>query len=60
MAATDQEEKLKWAKTGILNVIISLVAIKVIDYLFYSNGSKYLEQMQQTLLLRLRNYCDIL
>lgn len=35
MAATDQEEKLKWAKTGILNVIISLVAIKVIDYLFY-------------------------
>lgn len=35
MAATDQEEKLKTAKTGILNIIISLVAIKVIDYLYY-------------------------
>ena len=35
MAATDQEEKLKTAKTGILNIIISLVAIKVIDYMYY-------------------------
>lgn len=35
MAATDQEEKLKTAKTGILNIIIALVAIKVIDYLYY-------------------------
>lgn len=35
MAATDQEDKLKSAKTGILNIVIALVAIKVIDYLFY-------------------------
>jgi len=35
MAATDQEEKLKTAKTWILNIIIALVAIKVIDYLYY-------------------------
>lgn len=35
MAATDQEEKLKTAKTGILNIIVALVAIKVIDYLYY-------------------------
>lgn len=35
MAATDQEDKLKTAKTGILNIIIALVAIKVIDYLYY-------------------------
>jgi len=35
MAATDEEEKLKTAKTGILNIIIALVAIKVVDYLYY-------------------------
>jgi len=35
MAATDQEEKLKTAKTWILNIVIALVAIKVIDYLYY-------------------------
>lgn len=35
MAATDQEEKLKTAKTWILNIIIALVAIKVIDYMYY-------------------------
>jgi hypothetical protein len=35
MAATDQEDKLKTAKTGILNIILALIAIKVIDYLYY-------------------------
>lgn len=35
MAATDQEDKLKSAKTGIVNIVLSLVFIKVIDYLYY-------------------------
>jgi hypothetical protein len=35
MAAMDKDEKLKIAKTGILNIIIALVLIKVIDYIFF-------------------------
>jgi len=35
IAATDQEDKLKTAKTGILNIILALILIKVIDYVYY-------------------------
>jgi len=35
MAAMDQEERIKSARKGILNVLIALVLIKVIDYVFY-------------------------
>ena len=35
MAAMDKEDKVKAARTGIVNVIISLVFIKIIDYVFY-------------------------
>jgi len=35
MAATDQEDKLKSAKRWIFNIVLALIAIKVIDYLFY-------------------------
>lgn len=35
MLAFDEEEKLKTAQTGILNVILALILIKVIDYIYY-------------------------
>jgi hypothetical protein len=35
MIAFDKEDKIKAARTGILNVILALVFIKVIDFLYY-------------------------
>ncbi|NOZ45001.1 MAG: hypothetical protein GXP45_07850 [bacterium] len=35
MGAMDQEEKIKKGKTGVLHVILALLAVKVIDYIFY-------------------------
>ncbi len=35
MAAMDKDDKLKLARTWILNVVIALVLIKIIDYVFY-------------------------
>lgn len=35
MSAFDEEEKLKQARTGILNVFLALVLIKIIDYVYY-------------------------
>lgn len=35
MAAHEEEEKIETAKSGLLNVIIALVLIKIIDYVFY-------------------------
>ena len=35
MAAMDQSEKIKSARTGVMNVIVALIFIKVIDYIFY-------------------------
>lgn len=35
MSAMDKADKLKAAKTGVMNIIIALVLIKVIDYVFY-------------------------
>lgn len=35
MSAPDQESKLKEAKTGILNVILALLFIKIIDYVYF-------------------------
>jgi uncharacterized membrane protein (DUF485 family) len=35
MIAFDQEDKIKAARTGILNVVLALVFIKVIDFLYY-------------------------
>ncbi|USN55460.1 MAG: hypothetical protein H6765_02450 [Candidatus Peribacteria bacterium] len=35
MNSFDREERLSNAKTGILNVIMALVFIKIIDYLYY-------------------------
>lgn len=35
MAAHEEEEKIDTAKTGLLNVVIALVLIKIIDYVFY-------------------------
>jgi hypothetical protein len=33
--AFDEEEKLKAARTGILNVFLALVFIKIVDYVFF-------------------------
>lgn len=35
LSAPDEESKLKEAKTGILNVVLSLVFIKIIDYVYF-------------------------
>jgi hypothetical protein len=35
MNSFDREERLKNARTGILNVIMALIFIKIIDYLYY-------------------------
>jgi hypothetical protein len=35
MSAMDDDSKLKAGKQGILNIIISLIVIKVIDYTYY-------------------------
>jgi hypothetical protein len=35
MSAMDKEDKIKSARTGLLNIIIALVFIKIIDYVFY-------------------------
>lgn len=35
MAAHEEEEKIETAKSGLLNVVIALVLIKIIDYVFY-------------------------
>ncbi len=35
LSAPDEESKLKEAKTGILNVVLALVFIKIIDYIYF-------------------------
>jgi len=35
MGAMDKEDKVKAAKTGILNVIIALVFIKIVDLIYF-------------------------
>ena len=35
MAAMDQSERLSAAKTGILNILVALVFIKVIDFIYF-------------------------
>ncbi|MEI7562735.1 MAG: hypothetical protein WCJ39_03305 [bacterium] len=35
MSSMDKSDKIKSARTGILNIIIALVFIKLIDYIFY-------------------------
>jgi hypothetical protein len=35
MVAMDNEDKIKEGKNGILNIIISLLIIKIIDYIYY-------------------------
>lgn len=35
MRALEEEAKIKAARTGIINVIVSLVLIKIIDFIFY-------------------------
>lgn len=35
VTAVGEEEKIKVAKQGILNVLLALIFIKVIDYLYY-------------------------
>ena len=35
MSAMDKEDKIKSARTGVINIIIALVFIKLIDYIFY-------------------------
>ncbi|MBP6910133.1 hypothetical protein KBC03_00855 [Patescibacteria group bacterium] len=35
MRALEEESKIKAAKTGIINVIVALVLIKIIDFIFF-------------------------
>jgi hypothetical protein len=35
MSAMGEEEKIKAARQGILNVVLALIFIKIIDYLYY-------------------------
>lgn len=35
MSSMDKEDKIKSARTGVLNIVIALVFIKLIDYIFY-------------------------
>jgi len=35
MQAQEKEDKIKQARSGAINVILALVAIKVLDYIYY-------------------------
>ena len=50
MQAQEKEDKIKAWKNGILNVIIALIAIKVLDYLYYiAQQSDFRDQAQSFL-----------
>jgi hypothetical protein len=38
--AQEKEDKIKTAKTGVVNIIVALVAIKVLDYVYFIAQSK--------------------
>jgi len=45
MKAQEKEDKIKTAKTWVLNVIIALIAIKVLDYIYYiAQWSNFLQE----------------
>ena len=35
MQAQEKEDKIKQARSGAINVILALIAIKVLDYVYY-------------------------
>jgi hypothetical protein len=50
MQAQEKEDKIKAGKTGVLNVILALIAIKVLDYLYYiAQQSDFKSQAQSFL-----------
>lgn len=51
MAAMDQADKTKAAKTWIVNVIIALIFIKIIDYIFYiAQASDFVSRAKEVIL----------
>lgn len=51
MIAFDKEDKIKAAKTGILNVVIALIFIKLIDFLYYIAQKKDFATQANNLIL---------
>lgn len=51
MRALEEESKIKAARTGIINVIVALVLIKIIDFIFYiAQQQNFGSQMEEFLI----------
>jgi len=35
MSALDKEDKIKAGRTGLVNILVALVFVKIVDYAFY-------------------------
>lgn len=53
IAGTDDGEKMKTAKNGLLNVIIPLIVVKVIDYIYYIAQTPDFKNQATTLIVEI-------